>query len=1018
MKRKNVFFVFFLCCSAMLWSQEKIVTGSITDSEGVPLPGASVVELGTSNGAQTDFDGNYQITTVLGATLSYSYIGMVSQTITVSSETKINIVLKEDAAQLDEVVVVGYGTQKVVNLTGSVAVVKAAEITRQPVAQASQALAGLVPGLTATQSSGQPGEDGATLRIRGVGTLGNGAKNNPLILIDGIPDDLNGLDPNDIESISVLKDASAAAIYGSRAANGVILVTTKRGKEGKLSTSYSTYVGIQSIAQNLEFLDALGYMEAFNSAQPGAFSEDTLQSYRNGTGVGTEALPDTDWVDLLFSSGALQQYHSISVRGGSEKTRMASSISYTDQDGNIPNFNFKRYNGRFNLDFKLSDKIDLAFDLNFRREDRRQPGELMTITRSAYRLQPLFIGINDDGSIGSGFSGDNPLARAKSSALDRTITNYFRGLVKATYKPFENFSISAVYAPQFTDRDRDNFLTGYTYYEFSGGPGVNNSDPSLGKETYTSFQDNFNAIINYSKDNGAHSFSALVGYEMLKFQSEVWGASRKNFVLEEFRGLDNGNADTQLNYGSSTLNGLESLFGRINYGYNDKYLFEANIRKDASSRFAPGYRSATFPSFSLGWVVSEEGFLEENQAVNFLKFRASWGQLGNQFVYGTNANGESVLNNFVYASLFGLGNANPVIGGIPITGGAQETLSNPVLRWETGETLNLGVDTKLFKNRLSLTGEYYVRKTKDILLDVTIPSSTGLLSPAQNAGEVWNTGYDITIGWQEAIGDNFKYGINLNYSDFTNEIKNLGGLNQLPPSNRINRVGEEIGAIYGLKVERLYQENDFDTNGELNAGLPIPGFGAIQAGDIKYADISGPDGIPDGEITNDDRTIIGSDIANRNWGIELFTAYKNIDLSISLLGSGGRDIMLEGDAGWAFFNAGKIQKWQADYWSPTNTSAEYPRLHPASSHPNWRVNETWIHNASYARLRNITLGYNLSRDFLDKIKLTNARIYASGQNLATWDNMPDGIDPLTPQFSSGSFYPVTKVFSLGVNVTF
>ncbi|RKR14331.1 TonB-linked SusC/RagA family outer membrane protein [Maribacter vaceletii] len=1018
MKRKHVYLIFFFCCSAMLWSQEKIVNGSITDSDGVPLPGANVVEVGTTNGTQSDFDGNYQITVNQGASLSFSYIGMVSQTIVVSNQENLNVALQEDAAQLDEVVVVGYGTQKVVNLTGSVEVVKAAEITRQPVAQASQALAGLVPGLTATQSSGQPGGDNATLRIRGVGTLGNGAKNNPLVLIDGIPDDINGLDPSDIESISVLKDASAAAIYGSRAANGVILVTTKRGKEGRISTSYNTYIGVQSIAQNLQFLDALGYMEAFNSAQPGAFPEETLQAYRNGDGVGTEALPNTDWVDLLFSSAAIQQYHSISVRGGSEKAKMSSSISYTDQDGNVPNFNFKRYNGRFNLDFKLSEKIDLAFDLNFRREDRKQPGELNSITRSAYRLQPLFVAINDDGTNGQGFSGGNPVAYANSTALDQTITNYFRGLVKATYRPFNNFSISATYAPQYTDRDQDNFQTGFTYYEFSGGPAINRSSPSLEKETFTSFQDNFNAIMNYSKDFGNHSVSALAGYEILKFQSETWGASRKNYVLDDFRGLDNGDADTQLNYGSSTLNGLESLFGRINYSYKDKYLLEANVRRDASSRFAPGFRSATFPSFSLGWVASQEGFLQDSETINFLKFRASWGQLGNQFVYGTNADGESVLNNFVYTSLFGLGNANPTIGGVPITGGAQETLSNPELRWETGETQNIGFDAKLFQSKLSLTGEYYVRKTKDILLDVTIPSSTGLLSPAQNAGEVWNTGYDLSIGWQDMIGENFRYGFNFNYSDFKNEIKNLGGLDQLPPGNRINRVGEEIGAIHGLKVEGLYQESDFDSSGALNPDLPTPGFGAIQAGDIKYADISGPDGVPDGEITNDDRTIIGSDIANKNWGLELFTEYKNIDLSISLLGSGGRDIVLQGDAGYAFFNAGKIQEWQADYWTPTNTNAAYPRLHPASSHPNWRTNETWMHDASYVRLRNITLGYNLSRDFLDKISLSRARIYLSGQNLATWDNMPEGIDPLTPQFSSGAFYPVTKVFSLGLNVTF
>lgn len=1015
MKRLKLLMMIFLSCSSLLWAQEKTVSGSVTDSQNVPLPGVNVVEVGTTNGTQTDFDGNYSLSVNTGSSLQFSYIGMVSQTIAIEGKSTINLQMEEDASQLDEVVVVGYGTQKAVNLTGSVETVKAEEIARQPVAQASQALAGLVPGLTATQSSGQPGEDGAAIRIRGIGTLGSGAKNNPLILVDGIPDDINGLDPSDIESISVLKDASASAIYGSRAANGVILITTKRGKEGKLTTSINTYVGVQSIAQNLKFLDALGYMEAFNSAEPGAFPEETLQAYRNGNGVGTEALPDTDWVDLLFSSAAIQQYHSLSVRGGSEKLKAATSISFTDQDGNVPNFNFKRYNGRFNLDYNLSEKLDLAFDLNFRREIKSQPAGLSLLTRSAYRLQPLFIAINDDGTYGSGFNGSNPVALANSTALDQTTNNYVRALVKATYRPFNNFSISATYAPQYLDTDQDDYRAKYTYYDGSGAPpqvtvGEGSSESSVYKETFTSFQDNFNAVANWDKDFGDHSLSLLAGYEFLKFKSEVWSASRRGFVLDEYRGLDNGLPDTQLNSGSSTLNGLESLFGRFNYAYKNKYLLEANVRKDASSRFAKGYRSATFPSFSLGWVVSEEGFLSNSETLNFLKFRASWGQLGNQFI--------SSGNNFPYTSLFGLGNANATIGGVPVVGGAQLVLANSQLRWETGETQNIGVDAKFFGSKLSFTGEYYVRKTKDILLGVTIPTSVGLEAPVQNAGEVWNTGYDLSLGWNDNIGENFRYGFNFNYSDFDNEIKNLGGLTQLPPGNTINRVGSEIGAIYGLKVEGLYQESDFDTNGNLNSGLPVPGFGAIQAGDIKYADISGPDGVPDGQLTNDDRTIIGSDIANKNWGLELFAEYRGIDLSVSFLGSGGRDLVLEGDAGWAFYNAGKIQEWQADYWTPTNTTAAYPRLHPSSAHPNWRVNETWMHDASYTRLRNVTLGYKLPRNLVDSINITNARVYISGQNLATWDNMPEGIDPLTPQFSTGAFYPVTKIFTMGLNVTF
>ncbi|WP_298474221.1 TonB-dependent receptor [uncultured Maribacter sp.] len=1015
MKRKHVFLIFFFCCSAMLWSQEKIVTGSITDSDGVPLPGASVVEVGTTNGTQSDFDGNYEITVNEGASVSFSYVGMVTQTITISDQNKINITLQEDAAQLDEVVVVGYGAQKKINLTGSVEVVKAEEITRQPVAQASQALAGLVPGLTATQSSGQPGSDDATLRIRGVGTLGNGRKNNPLVLVDGIPDDINGVDPNDIQSVSVLKDAAAAAIYGSRGANGVILITTKRGLEGGVKTTYNTYVGVQTPAQNLDFEDALGYMEAFNDAIPNSFSDETLDQYRSGVGVGTEALPDTDWVDLLFSQSGLQHYHNIGIRGGSEKAKIGGSISYLSQDGNIPNYKFERYSGRFNTDLKISNKLDLTFDLNFRREIRNQPRELLLTTRQAYRLQPLFTAINDDGSWGSGFNGSNAIALVNTTSLDENITNYFRGVIKATYKPIDELAFTASYSPQYTDRDRDAFVAGWVYKENS------NAEPNtdlvknnnLIKSTSEIFTDNFNFLVNFNKDYGKHSLSALAGYEFIKTQSENWNAFRRSFVVPEFRTLNNGNAETSTNGGSATLFGLESVFGRLNYSYDSKYLLEANVRRDASSRFGPDTRSQTFPSFSAGWVVSNEDFFPESNFITFLKLRSSWGQLGNQEIYTTDDDGNPVAQNFIYASQFGLGNANTVLGGSSQVGGAQTQLANPRLIWETGENFNVAADINFFNDKLKLTGEYYVRSTKDIILQIgTLQPSQGFDVPFRNAGSVENKGIDISLDWRDNIGD-FNYGITANISKFNNEITDLAdGLQELPPGQTINRLGEQIGSIYGLKTDGLYQESDF-TSGVLNTNLPSPTFGAVAPGDIKYIDFN-----EDGIINNDDRTIIGSTIANTNWGIDLFTSYKNFDLSISFIGESGRDVVLQEDAGWSFFNAGKIQKWQTDYWTPQNTNAAYPRAFVASSSPNWRVNETWMFDASYARLRNLSLGYKFPSELLDKLNLNNLRLYVSGQNLLTFDNMPAGIDATVPNFTTGNFYPVLKVYTLGLSVGF
>ncbi|WP_298530843.1 TonB-dependent receptor [uncultured Algibacter sp.] len=1009
------------------WAQQKTVTGTVIDEQGIPLAGTNILEEGTTNGAQADFDGNFTINVEENAILVFSYIGMLKQSISTAGKTTIKITLFEDAAQLDEVVVVGYGSQKKVNLTGSVSVVKAEEITKQPVAQASQALAGLVPGLTVTQNSGQPGADDATLRIRGIGTLGNGRKNDPLVLVDGIPDNINGVDPNDIESISVLKDAAAAAIYGSRGANGVILVTTKRGKEGVVTTTYNTYVGFQSPAQQLDFLGSLGYMEAFNDAIPGSFDEETLEKYRNGSGVGTEKLPDTDWVDLIFSRSGLQMYHSVGVNAGTDKLKLGGSISYLDQEGNVPGYEFKRYSGRFNSDIKISNKLDVAFDLNFRREIRDEPRALENTIRQAYRYQPLFVAVNDDGSWGPGFNGNNPLAIVNSTSLDRNITNYFRAILKATYKPIDELAISLSYSPQYTDRDRDAFIAGYIYKENSDAEPNTElvTNNSLNKSTSEVFIDNFNFLVNFNKSFGDHSLTALAGYESIKTQSENWGAFRRTFVVPEFRTLNNGNAESATNRGSATLFGLESVFGRLNYTYNDKYLLEANVRRDASSRFAASNRAQTFPSFSAGWVISNEGFFPENDVVTFLKIRSSWGQLGNQEIFTTDANGNPVAENFIYASQFGIGNADTVLGGASQVGGAQTQLANPLLVWETGENFNVGLDVNLFSSKLKLTAEYYKRTTKDIILEIgTVAPSAGLGVPFRNAGDVTNSGIDFSLGWRDNIGD-FNYGITGNFSTFNNEVTGLAdGLTELPViGNTINRVGEMQNSIFGLQSAGLYQESDF-TDGVLNSDLPVPAFGTVQPGDIKYVDTNGRDtegnltGMPDGTINNDDRAIIGSTIANTFWGVDFQAAYKNFDFSVSFIGESGRDVVLLEDAGWSFYNAGKIQQWQTDYWTPQNTGAAYPRAIADSSSPNWRVNETYMFNGAYTRLRNLTIGYTLPRDFLDKIKLKNFRLYLSGQNLLTFDKMPDGVDPTVPDFTNGGFYPVMKIYTMGLTIGF
>ncbi|MDN5200322.1 TonB-dependent receptor [Fulvivirgaceae bacterium BMA10] len=1006
--KKFYLLLFCLLTGSLLFAQQRTVNGTIKDDAGNAIPGVNVLVKGTQSGTISDIDGKYSITVADNQnTLVFSYVGYLTEELDISGRTTVDVVMLADLQTLEEIVVIGYGTQKKINLTGSVEAIEGSELARQPVFQTSQALAGLAPGLVATQSSGQPGSDGATIRIRGIGTLGNASKNNPLILVDGIPDNINGVDPNDIESISVLKDASAAAIYGSRAANGVILITTKRGKSEKMKLNYSNYFGVQKVTQNLKFLDGLGYIENLNKANPGTYDQAFIDNYIATRG--SDASPDTDWVEEVFTEDGFQQYHRLAISGGTQKARVSASLSYMDQEGNITNYDFKRYNGRINTDLTVSDKFDINFDLNFRRSITQAPSAgLNEITRQAYRIPPLFTAVNSDGSYGPGWNGQNPVAGAEVGGLSVSQFNYFRGVLKANYRPMDNLTISVTYAPQYNDNAGKSFRAQYDWQDLSQSGTFPNQN-SLSQSNSRSFQDNFNAIANYSRDFEEHNVSATFGYEFLKNTSSSFSASRRNFVLQEFQQLSSGDADTQLNSGGESLNGLQSIFGRVNYSFKNKYLVEANIRRDASSRFAAENRVSVFPSFSVGWRIAEESFLSTSSIISDLKLRASWGELGNQQIAG----------DFPYVSSFNVGTSNPIIGGIPITGGAQSVLANRAIQWESTETKNIGLDAALFDSRLSLTAEYYVRTTNDILLQAnTVPPSIGLSPPVQNVGSVENKGWDLALGWQDKKGD-ISYGVNFNISNYQNTVTDLGELDELPPGGTITRVGESIGSIFGYQAIGLFQSQDEIDN------APVQQFGAVQPGDVRYADQltvdTNGDGIPDeadGIINGDDRVIIGNSLSRLNYGLDLFADYKGFDLSISLLGVGKRDIILQGDVAYAFFNAGKIQEWQTDSWTPENTDASYPRLTPGSSHNNWRTSTQWLFDASYLRVRNITLGYTLPNALLSRFSISDLRIYVSGQNLITFDDLPDGIDPTVPNFTSGGFYPITSTYIIGLNVSF
>lgn len=971
-----------------LTAQTRVISGVVKDNSDVPLIGVNILVKGTSTGTVTDLDGNFSLDVPQDEnTLVFSYTGYVPQEVDVSATTRIDVVLREDVYGLEEIVVVGYGTQKKVNLTGSVEQVDGEQLARQPVMQTSQALTGLTPGLTAIQDSGQPGSDDAVLRIRGGGSIG--ASNNPLILIDGVEGDINGVDPNDIENISVLKDASAAALYGSRASNGVILVTTKRAEAGSFSVSYNTWMGTQEPTTLPEFVRVIEYLQLIGT-DPAVVAN--YQANLNNP----DLYPDTDWVGELFTENGFQQYHNITVNGGSERVKALASVSLMDQTANIPNYGFQRYNARLNTDIKANDRIDFSIDLNFRRSITDNPNTpLSNVTRQAFRIASDQVAIHSDGQWGDGWQGQNPVAAARDGGQDLSQSNYFRGVLRANVKLLEGLTFTALYSPEFDDSYAKNFNKQYqTIVDWTAQTTrIVPAQNSLSQSNSRSLTNNVNALLRYEKAFGNHGLSLLGGYEAIKYEWENFFANRRDFILDNIQVLNAGSQDGLGNGGSATQNGLVSYFGRANYSYKEKYLIEANIRRDASSRFAKDNRVAVFPSFSVGWRVSQEDFFNPDGFLADLKLRASWGRLGNQ-----------QIGDFPYVSSISLGSSNYLFDDVIYTSAVQSVLANSGIQWETSETTNFGVDAGFFKGKLNITADYFIKNTYDLLLTLPIPLVAGLSAAESNAASTENKGFDLAIGWRDRIGE-VNYGARINYSDVKRIATDLAGVGPLISGNQITEVGGELFSIYGLESAGIFQSQSEIEGAPNQAGNP-------SIGDLRYVDQNS-----DGIINGDDRVIIGNPFPRHSYGVELFADYKGFDVAVFLNGVGKRDVLLTQDAAMPLFNAGKIQRWHVEQsWSETNTGASFPRIFANTN--NQAISSTWVFDASYLRVRNISIGYTLPRSLLGKVGINTLRVYASGQNLFTFDNLPEGIDPLIPNGSVGAFFPVVSSMTFGLNVNF
>jgi TonB-linked SusC/RagA family outer membrane protein len=983
--------------------QTKIVSGKVTDSNGVFLPGVTIAVKGTTIGTITNSEGGFQITNVKeDAVLRFSFVGMKTIDVSVAGKTTIQVVMTEDAIGIEEVVAVGYGTQKKVNLTGSVATVSTDELSSRPFATTSLALQGTAPGVTVRNTSGAPGATG-TIRIRGIGTLNDA---NPLILIDGIEGDLNVIDPNIIESITVLKDAASSAIYGSRAANGVILITTKRAKSEKLSINYNGYVGVQSPMNLPDIVNAIDHMEMINLAYTNSgitplYTEDYIEEYRQNMDTDPDHYPNTDWQKGVLKGSGVMHNHNVTVNAGGEKIRFLTSLGYLDQQGIIKVSDYERYTLRNNADIKFNEKLDMKFDIQLIHKKTTGPGSAGEVASDG--LSEVFLQMNripaiqpgkfSNGLYGEGWNGNNPIAfstKDGGSAVEKHLS--LLGSFVINYKPVKWLNAELLAAPKFNELYLHNFNKAVTTYDAEGNVIYTKPEKSsLTNKTSRSFYGNYYAALTASQSFRQHDVKLMLGTSLETYRNNYFLAYREGFIFPDYQVLDAGSQENMQSSGSASEWALQSFFGRFNYDYMSKYLFEANARYDGSSRFAKGHRFGFFPSFSLGWRISEESFMEDiKNTISNLKIRASWGMLGNQNI-GT----------YPFASTLSLSSYS--MGGQIVSTAALTDMSNDLISWETSEMINIGLDVMILDN-LSINVDWYNKITSDILLQLDIPLSIGLNKPYQNAGEVRNRGWEVGINYQGNIGK-FKYGIDFNISDVKNEVLDLKGINNTGLT--VSREGYPINSIYAYQADGFFQSTEEITSHATQIGVLAPG-------DIKYVN-QNPD--VDNIINDDDKIVIGSTIPRYTYGLNINASYENFNFNAFIQGVGKADGYLYGRAIQPFYSGASAQEQHKDYWTTDNRDAAFPRLTWGDSGNNYQHSSFWKKDASYMRLKNIQLGYDLPSRLVNSLGLGSVRFYANGQNLLTLDNFWKGYDVET-SVGTGTNYPQVKIYSLGIDVKF
>ncbi len=1067
--KPSIFLALALFFGGVLFStaqaQGITVTGTVTaSSDGQPLPGVTIIDINdSSKGTITDFDGNYSISGIQGTTtLRFSSIGFKTVEVPVNNQTTINLAMDEDLSSLDEVVVVGYGTQKKATVTGAVSAVKGDILETSPTISVSNSLSGRLPGLVVIQTSGEPGSDAASISIRGTNTLGNSS---PLIVIDGIPDRDGGigrLNGSDIENISVLKDASAA-IYGARAANGAIIVTTKQGRVGKPEVTYTADFGlaqptkVPDMANAVEYANIMNEIGIFNSNVPvgewgaawsafnnsgsytipstsetinAAFSPTALQGYAQGTDPWL--YPNTDWFDSTFKELSPQSRHNLSIRGGSENVKYYSSIGYFDQDAYYKNSStrYQQYNFRINTDIKVNDYIQTKLGFAYRKEDRRYPTEGSgAIFRMLMRGRPTDPAIWPTGEPGPDIeNGQQPVViTTNATGYDSQPTDYlqFTGSVDITQPWVEGLKLTLLAGIDQSQIRRKLWQVPWELYSLkrdeyidTGEPILeanvksNYTDPRLTQSAANNLNTNLTAMLNYDRTFADdHTVSIMAGVTRERFQNEFFSAYSRNFISSSIDQLFFGGSDGQEVDGRAFDRARLGYYGRVQYDYKQKYLAEFIWRYDGSYIFPGDDRFGFFPGFLVGWNVSNEDWFNV-EAINYLKLRGSYGQMGNDQVFF-----DGSLQEYAYLSLY-QPNQYPINGAVATTL-LEPLLANPNFTWERANNFNAGLDAYLFDNALGLSLEYFYNKRDQILIRETgsTPGSSGIsdILPPVNAGEVVNKGFEFAVNYYGGSQDGIKWDVGINGGYAKNEVVFMDEIPGAPEYQ--HQEGKPIGAYFVYQYDGVFRDEADIASNTLDYSEVTP---SLRPGDMKFKDVNG-----DGVINGDDQVRLEESIVPKfNFGATFNAEYRNFKLAVLFQGATGASLPIQTESG----DIGNYLKHSYDNrWSIDNPSSVHPRLatrgdtyytggnfDPTDS--NYGNNSYYLFSKDYIRLKNIQLAYNFPEKFLEPFGLSGFSLYVSANNLFTWAKN-DIYDPEST-VNSGQFYPQARVFNTGFTVKF